>query len=273
MRADEGCPLFTAEHFRDSYPRYGLSQAKSETPSLLKADCLSFGVAELQGLHEACWRERKFSSEVLTAFFVLVVIASASRAAENRVPVKGRVLEACSCMVPCPCNFGRAPAPKDICDSLAVFEFEGGEVDGIALKGLRFALASRGGTRAILYRDVGLSETEHKVLRKVATWILSLEGTPLVADLEAPIRLQFHGSQLSGFVGDDSRLTVVLLRGNDGESPMVVSHPWMFGRFPIIRAHKGVAQELRVRGPGLLFDYTNSNANDAIFEFPATDVR
>jgi hypothetical protein len=64
--------------------------------------------------------------------------------------IKGRLLEACSCMVPCPCNFGQPSSPHSFCKWAAFFELQSGELDGVSLKGLQFAVVARGGSRAVL---------------------------------------------------------------------------------------------------------------------------
>lgn len=188
--------------------------------------------------------------------------------------VRGKSLEACSCIIPCPCSFGQKPVPTSLCDSAAIFLFESGKIDAVSLKDLRFAIAERGGSQASLYFDPGLSNTHRKVLRKIANWILSLEGTPLTAELTAPITVQFESS--SNFqcsVGTEIKITALPLRGNDGESPIFVSHPWIFGSFPIKSSQKYMAAELQVHAPGFSFAYKGTNANFASFEFSPEEIR
>ena len=186
----------------------------------------------------------------------------------------GRILEACSCSVPCPCNFGGRPNPHWFCDSLAFFEFQGGEIDKVALAGLHFAFAERSGNGATLYLDTRLSEAQRRALRRVANWILSLDGTPLVAVLTGPITIEFGQRELRASVAEtDLALKATPLRGNDGVSALTVSRPWIFGPFPVTSSRKCVARTLHARAPGLSFDYGGTNANDAVFEFLPSQVR
>ncbi len=135
--------------------------------------------------------------------------------------VTGRLLEACSCIVPCPCNFGQKPTPHKFCDSLAFFQIKDGEVSGVRLRSLRFAIAERNGFAATVYLDAGLSEKQRAAIRKLATLILALDGTPLAAVLTSPIHVEFGESRLDGSVaGAHVKLRAVPLRGNDRESPI-----------------------------------------------------
>jgi len=216
------------------------------------------------------------------ALLILVVLLvgagldwSAGSHARSGSTIRGRILEACSCMVPCPCNFGRNPAPHDPCDSLAFFLFEEGEVDRVELKGLHFAMVARGGRQGTVYVGTPLSEQQFKVLTKIAEWILGLEGTPLIKTQKAPMSINFDNAIMSGTVdnGTGTRLTGVRLVGSDGKSTIVMSHPMIFGTFPVISAQKGAASKLIVRSDYISFEYQDTNLNNGVFEFSESEVK
>ncbi len=210
----------------------------------------------------------------LVSFVALCSSAPAPRVPPGLVGITGRVLEGCSCMVPCPCNFGQHPSPHAFCDSLAFFELQRGEFDGVPLGGLRFVIAERNGGAGVLFLDAGQSASQRAALRRIATWILTLEETPLVAVLSGPIKIEFGQTHLTGSVeGTKFGLSVRPLVGNDGRSAVTVANPWIFGSFPIKSSRKGVAERLRVLAPGLSFTYSNTNANDAYFQFRPDQVR
>jgi hypothetical protein len=188
--------------------------------------------------------------------------------------VKGRLLEACSCSVPCTCNFGGAPTPHHFCESLAFFELQSGKIDKVSLRGLRFALAGRGGSTGVVYLDSSLSKEQAEALKKIAGWILSLEQTPVTDVLRAPIAIEFNTEFMRGAVlGTANSLTALPLAGSDGSPSIVVSHPWIFGSFPVTYAQKGVTRKLTVRVGSLNYDYDNTNANNGVFEFDARQVK
>ncbi len=188
--------------------------------------------------------------------------------------IAGKFLEGCSCMVPCPCTFGRFPHPLKTCESLAFFQFESGEFGGVRLDGLRFVVAALDGGQGIIYLDSNMSAGQRSAVGRIAAWILSLEKTPVAGVRTAPVALDMGGRRLRGWIeGTDTRLIASPLVGNDGKPGITVSKPWIFGSFPVTSARKDVADALRVRDPSLSFEYSDTNANDGVFEFLPTDVR
>ncbi len=77
-----------------------------------------------------------------------------------------------------------------------------------------------------------------------------------------------HSWSRASIPGADVSLAAVPLIGNDGKSSITVSQPWILGSFPVTSSRKCVAQKVRVRTPGLSFDYSGTNANDGLFEIP-----
>jgi hypothetical protein len=187
--------------------------------------------------------------------------------------IRGRLLEGCSCSVPCPCNFGQASHPHAFCDSLAFFLFERGNLRNVELAGLQFALVDRGGSEAYVYLDSRLTEPPRNALTKIGRWILSLEGTPLKQVLTAPLRLDFEDMKSQASAGSEAELRVSLLNDNSGRTAITVLRPIIYGMFPVLSSRKGLTHRLRASTPGLQFEYMNTNANDATFEFHARDVR
>ena len=188
--------------------------------------------------------------------------------------IKGRVLEGCSCSVPCPCNFGGAPSPNHFCESVAFFELQTGKIDGVSLKGLRFAIAERGAAAGIIYLDSSVSKKQADVIQRVANWVLSLEGTPVTDVLRGTIRVDFGMNSMRGsVVGTGTYINARPLTGSDGTPSIMVSHPWIFGSFPVSYAQKGMTEQLAVHAAQLKFDYTQTNANDGAFEFLASQVK
>ena len=188
--------------------------------------------------------------------------------------IKGRVLEGCSCSVPCPCNFGGAPSPNHFCESVAFFELQTGKIDGVSLKGLRFALAERGGVTGIIYLDSSVSKKQAEAIQRVANWVLSLEGTPVKDVLRGTISVDFGMNSMSGsVVGTGTYINARPLTGSDGNPSIIVSRPWIFGAFPVSHAQKGVTERLTVQTAQLKFDYSKTNANNGVFEFHANQVR
>ena len=52
--------------------------------------------------------------------------------------IKGALSEACTCNVPCTCNFGEGPSPHAYCYAVYSYEIKEGSFNGVKLDGLRF---------------------------------------------------------------------------------------------------------------------------------------
>jgi hypothetical protein len=135
------------------------------------------------------------------------------------------------------------------------------------------AVASRGNGRGLLYVDADASEKQRALLTRIAKWILSFDGTSVVTVLTAPIRLEILENRSIGLVvGEQITVKAHSLIGNDGKSSIVVTNPWLFGSFPIRSSRKGITERLEVRSPQFSFQYYGTNANQAAFDFAASDL-
>jgi hypothetical protein len=98
-------------------------------------------------------------------------------------------------------------------------------LDGIPLRGIRFASAARGGLTAVLYLDASPFERQAVVAKRVALWIFSLESIPINAMVSATVNIEFEDFSMKGSVsGPAISLTAAPLKGNDGISKIVVTH-------------------------------------------------
>ena len=210
----------------------------------------------------------------LTILGVALSFALLLQPSSAESPITGRILEACSCMIPCPCNFGQRPSPHDFCEYLAIFEFAGGEFHGVPLARLRLALASDRANHNIVYVDSKTSERSRDALTTIAGWIFSLEGKEPTKVLNTTIDLSFEERGMSASLAKgDAKLFARPLIGNDGKSKLIVSRPVLFGQFPVTQSQKALATTLIVRSADLSFEYTQTNANDALFRFWASQVK
>src|SRR2546423_151554 len=63
-------------------------------------------------------------------------------AGEAQWNISGDLSEACSCSVPCSCNFGESPSPHSFCWAMWALDIQKGGYGTIALDGLRLARAN-----------------------------------------------------------------------------------------------------------------------------------
>ena len=159
------------------------------------------------------------------------------------------------------------------CDALAFFELEKGKIKNVSLRGARFAVAARGGSTASLYIDSSLSNEQAETVQTIAHWILSFEQTPIAGIRRARIAINFATESFEADISETPNLLMASpLIGSDGNPSIVVSHPWIFGAFPVSYAQKGVTTKLRITIGDLNHEYSNTNANNGVFEFDANQV-
>src|SRR3989304_4388759 len=99
--------------------------------------------------------------------------------------VEGRLLEVCTCNTLCPCWVGEDP-DSGTCDGMLAWHFDRGNIDGVDVSGLTFALLAhipgnilKGNWRAIAYVDEKASKAQEEGILAVYT---GKKGGP-VADL------------------------------------------------------------------------------------------
>ena len=183
--------------------------------------------------------------------------------------ISGYILEGCSCKIPCPCNVGKIADPVPICETLAFFRIAKGQLDGIDLQGLQFAVASRAGTSSIIYVDGNLSPAQRSTCRKLAAFILSSEGTPVFQTTISNIQLNLSDRNLSAHIGSLASLSGEILSDSTTGRPVTVRHPKIFGSFPFVYAWKGRTTELTVISEPFSFHYSGTNLNRGYFEVSA----
>jgi hypothetical protein len=99
--------------------------------------------------------------------------------------LEGTYLESCNCDMLCPCTWSAfaAPATNERCNVVLGYHVDSGEVDGVDVSGLSFALVfdaprvmSDGGWRAGVYLDAAASDEQADKLTAVVSG--SLGGPP-----------------------------------------------------------------------------------------------
>lgn len=202
---------------------------------------------------------------------VPLLIALLAPAHPAKWHLRGTLSEACTCAVPCSCNFGEASTPREYCWFVVAYTIKDGEYDGVKLDGLRFGAASGQGGR-ILYLDERAKPEQRAALQKAAR--TALRGGAGPDDLGPPERNRWKAmvwakighevgergcsidlGGLGGFKAD-------YIFGRDPTRPLVVENNTTWA---IERAIKGKTQYLRYKdahGNNLDYKATNSNCGD-----------
>src|SRR5262249_30931962 len=84
--------------------------------------------------------------------------------------IQGDLSEACTCSVPCTCNFGLSPSPHHFCYAIFSLDIPTGHYGDVPLDGLRLAAgnASKG---TVWYLDERATEAQDEAMRAIARTI------------------------------------------------------------------------------------------------------
>lgn len=187
-------------------------------------------------------------------------------AAKDEWRIKGTLSEACTCAVPCTCNFGEGPSPHHYCYAVYAYEIKEGDFNGIKLDGLRFGAidAEKGNS---VYLDERATSEQRTALEAVARKVLRISGNKmgnntLLGMRYVNIKQQYDDKQAMVDLGGYGSFKTNYIMGLDKTKPVVVVNntTWM-----IHEAIKGKTEYLRIEdkyGDQLSMKETNSNQGD-----------
>src|SRR5262245_55036371 len=101
---------------------------------------------------------RRFQRAMVVAMAAALLIPALSVRADEKSAaghpwrITGQLSEACSCSVPCTCNFGEGPSPQHFCWALFSLDIHKGRYGKVPLDGLRLA-GALGGSGLVAYID------------------------------------------------------------------------------------------------------------------------
>jgi hypothetical protein len=216
-----------------------------------------------------------------------LLIPSPSRAADSasaKTPspswrIAGDLSEACSCSVPCTCNFGEGPSPAHTCWALFSLDIKKGRYGKVNLAGLRMAgaAAPKG---FVIYLDDRAMPEQAEALKGIAAHIgerfheLVVAQDPKAADDPSMKFLGFKTAHIQQQVGDKSNQLMIgdqggfesdYIMGIDGKTPVVVENNWSWN---IQHGIKGKTKRLHYKDEfGNEFDLNATNANQGKFDW------
>ena len=191
---------------------------------------------------------------------------------------RGTLLEACTCAVPCTCNFGEGPSPHSYCHVTYAYKLENASYDGADLSGLVVGGVDATG-KSIGFLDERATKEQRAALQKLAVAVFAQGGPAPGARrfVTAKITHEIRGAALAlQFKSSDATLRAEggfaarLIAGRDGTPVVVENNPvW-----PIARAFKGKTSALRYSDAlGNRIQTANSNANYGAFRFSGEAAR
>ncbi|HEX5482873.1 MAG TPA: DUF1326 domain-containing protein [Terriglobia bacterium] len=179
--------------------------------------------------------------------------------------IKGGLSEACTCSVPCGCNFG-SHASHHFCWSVASFGIEKGHYGSVKLDGLHLVRA-HGKEATVWYVDDQASASQAAALQSIATALSGSVGRR-ASDLhfeKASITqvVGKSGSQVK--VGDHGGFKAAYIIGMDGKNPIVVENMTAWN---VQHDIKGKTDWLRYQDRfGNQFSFNGTNANQGRFDW------
>jgi len=212
---------------------------------------------------------------------ILIALLAVSTGAAAGVPwrISGDLSEACTCSVPCTCNFGEAPTPYSHCHFLWSLDIQKGESAGVKLGGLRLASANAA-KGAVWYIDDRATPAQAAALEAIARTIhrrMVEEVVRVDPKAAQDVQLQLLGFRKARItqhvgprehslkVGDAGEFESDYILGLDGKTPVVVENNWSWN---IQHGIKAKTRRLRYRDEfGNEIDLKGTNANQGKFDW------
>jgi hypothetical protein len=215
-------------------------------------------------------------ANLLTA---IPVQAADSAAPSTPWRISGDLSEACSCSVPCTCNFGEGPSPSHFCWALFSLDIQKGRYGSVKLNGLRLAGAA-GEKGIVVYVDDRATPQQADALKAIASRIgerfreLAAAQDPKALEDPATKFLGFKTARIEQEVGNKGHRLMIgsqggfegdYILGIDGKTPVVVENNWSWN---IKHGIKGKTKRFQYKDEfGNEFDMTATNANQGKFDW------
>ncbi|HUI43603.1 MAG TPA: DUF1326 domain-containing protein [Terriglobia bacterium] len=175
----------------------------------------------------------------------------------------GQLSEACSCAVPCTCNFAQGPSPHRYCRSMFALDIEHGHYGAVSLDGLHL-VGAQGKKSQVWYIDRRATPAQAAALRSVTLdldWHSTKPRFWEVAEITQTIGDKSHEVEVRGRGG----FTADYLIGMDGKTPIVVENNTSWN---IQHGVKAKARTLQYQDEhGNKYRYAGVNSNEGRFDW------
>jgi len=192
--------------------------------------------------------------------------------------IKGSLSEACSCSVPCRCNFGGKPAPHPYCYSMYSYKIEKGHHGKTELDGLKFgSMDARYGRT--LYIDQRADGAQRAALNDIAVDLMGLKDTAQfypgqsmahIATRYADIVQEADKKSNHLKLGTDGEFRAEYIIGRDGINPVVVKNNTTWAIDEAIKANTSLFSYQYGRNR---FQMKDTNSNQGDFEYASSQYR
>lgn len=171
----------------------------------------------------------------------------------------GTLFEACSCNVPCPCNFGQSPT-NDYCHTVYAYRLKTARYEGVTLDGL--IIAGGEGDKGVMgFLDSRASPEQKAALQKLALAVFAKGGASSGKRSFTTARLVAEDNAQTfkfGF-GESGNVEADILVGADRKKPIIVENNTTW---PVHRFIKGKTTQFDYKDTlGNKLNYSGVNAN------------
>ena len=210
-----------------------------------------------------------YGSSCLAILCGLIVAHRWTTAADDSWQIRGELSEACTCSVPCACNFGEGPSPHNYCHAVYAYGIKEGNFNGVKLDGLKIGGMETAKGNA-LYLDASATAEQRKALEAVAHKVTRVSGDrmgggKLLGIKWTPITQQYDDRQDMLDIGGFGGFKTNYIMGRDKTKPVVVVNNT---EWAIREAIKGKTVYLRVKDEyGNEYSVKGTNSNHGAFEY------
>jgi len=202
----------------------------------------------------------------------LVLVSSGTRASSPDWQISGSLSEACSCAVPCRCNFGGLPSPHRFCYSMYSYKIKQGRYEDTTLDGFKFGSVDARFGRTV-YIDQDANPAQRAALLSIAVSVLGLKSSDRFYEGQSMSHIATgyvnivqehddHGNRLK--LGEDGEFRADYIIGRDGKTPVTVRNNTTWD-IPV--AIKGTTSTFTYRLGRNRFSFTDTNSNQGDFNF------
>lgn len=159
-------------------------------------------------------KRREFNLYLGAAAAAAGVGGRVSAAAGPKWSFEADVAEACSCEIPCPCNFGRRTDLK--CEGSRLIQITQGEIDGAALAGVAFVVTFDMGNWTRIYADQAMTTAQRDAFDALMPAAFGGFKKLMQAFEYVPLEVTRSASKVR-FAVPDSTVEIEMMRGLNGE--------------------------------------------------------
>ena len=186
--------------------------------------------------------------------------------------IEGALTEACTCAVPCTCNFGEGPSPHDYCFAIYSYDIRKGHYKDVTLDGLRFGATDLKSGRTI-FIDERASDIQRQALRVIIARVIErasqAKAVATANDFAKDVRYvaikqEYNTRQNHLEVNGIGEFSASYIMGLDKTQPLVVRNNTTWRIHDAIKAKTSILR-VRIRKDSINTKNTNSNQGD--FEY------